>query len=157
MVLDTDGLGAGVDRLIELGHAVGEIRGGKVATEPEDFINAGSERYWDLRERFERGDIDMIPTMINSPSHRPVVPPRTEPHSGGARLAAGLAAVPVLPGAPGSCLAGIHQRAQLLALLFGLSERVSALSAIAALPIAEWEFWLASIGRQRFQALAHYS
>jgi hypothetical protein len=62
MALDADGLGAGVfDRLIELGHSVGEIRGGKTATEPDDFINARSEWYWHLRERFERGDIDIDP------------------------------------------------------------------------------------------------
>jgi hypothetical protein len=62
MALDADGLGAGVyDRLIELGHSVGEIRGGKAGTEPEDFINARSEWYWNLRERFERGDIDIDP------------------------------------------------------------------------------------------------
>jgi hypothetical protein len=62
MAVDADGLGAGVfDRLIELGHSVGEIRGGKAATEPDDFINARSEWYWNLRERFERGDIDIDP------------------------------------------------------------------------------------------------
>jgi hypothetical protein len=61
MVLDADGRGAGVRPAIELGHVVGEIRGGTVATEPGDFINARSERYWDLRERFERGDIDIDP------------------------------------------------------------------------------------------------
>jgi hypothetical protein len=62
MAVDADGLGAGVfDRLIELGHAVGEIRGGKTAIEPEDFVNARSEWFWNLRKRFEDGDIDIDP------------------------------------------------------------------------------------------------
>jgi hypothetical protein len=60
MAVDADGLGAGVfDRLVELGHAVNEIRGGQPATVPEDFVNRCSEWYWDLRNRFERGEIDI--------------------------------------------------------------------------------------------------
>jgi hypothetical protein len=40
MALDADGLGAGVyDRLVELGHSVGEIRGGMPSTEPDDYSN----------------------------------------------------------------------------------------------------------------------
>jgi hypothetical protein len=59
---DADGLGAGVfDRLVELGHSVGEIRGGQPAVEPDDFINRRSEWYWNLRNRFERGEIDIDP------------------------------------------------------------------------------------------------
>jgi hypothetical protein len=51
MAVDADGLGAGVyDRLVELGHSVGEIRGGKAAIEPDDFVNARSESYWNLRK-----------------------------------------------------------------------------------------------------------
>jgi hypothetical protein len=43
MAFDADGLGAWVfDRLIELHHSVGEIRGGKAASEPDHFINARS-------------------------------------------------------------------------------------------------------------------
>jgi hypothetical protein len=62
MAVDADGLGAGVfDRLVELGHAVGEIRGGQPAIEPEDFVNRRSEWYWNLRNRFEHGDIDIDP------------------------------------------------------------------------------------------------
>jgi hypothetical protein len=62
MAVDADGLGAGVfDRLIELGHSVGEIRGGKQAFEPEDFVNARSEWFWNLRKRFEDGEIDIDP------------------------------------------------------------------------------------------------
>ena len=62
MAVDADGLGAGVfDRLIELGHAVGEIRGGKTAMEPDDFVNARSEWFWNLRKRFEDGNIDIDP------------------------------------------------------------------------------------------------
>lgn len=59
---DADGLGAGVfDRLVELGHSVGEIRGGQPAVEPDDFINRRSEWYWNLRYRFEGGEIDIDP------------------------------------------------------------------------------------------------
>jgi hypothetical protein len=61
-VVDADGLGAGVyDRLIELGHAVGEIRGGVPSTEPDDYVNLRAEWYWKLRQRFERGEIDIDP------------------------------------------------------------------------------------------------
>ena len=62
MAVDADGLGAGVyDRLIELGHAVGEIRGGKAPIEPEDFVNARSEWFRNLRKLFEDGEIDIDP------------------------------------------------------------------------------------------------
>jgi hypothetical protein len=62
MAVDADGLGAGVvDRLVELGHSVGEIRGEKASIEPEDYVNRRSEWYWNLRERFEHGDIDTDP------------------------------------------------------------------------------------------------
>ena len=62
MAVDADGLGAGVyDRLVELGHSVGEIRGGLPAIKPEDFVNRRSEWYWNLRERFEDGEIDIDP------------------------------------------------------------------------------------------------
>ena len=64
MAVDADGLGAGVyDRLIELGHSVGEIRGGKAATEPDDFINARSECVLESSgaQCFERGDINIDP------------------------------------------------------------------------------------------------
>jgi hypothetical protein len=50
LAVDADGLGAGVvDRLIELGHAVSEIRGGKTTLEPDDFVNARCEWFWNLR------------------------------------------------------------------------------------------------------------
>ena len=63
MAVDADGLGAGVyDRLVELGHSVGEIRGGLPAIKPEDFVNRRSEWYWNnLRKRFEDGEIDIDP------------------------------------------------------------------------------------------------
>jgi hypothetical protein len=35
--------------------------GGKAAIEPDDFVNARSEWYWNLRERFEQGEIDIDP------------------------------------------------------------------------------------------------
>jgi hypothetical protein len=63
MAVDADGLGACVyDRLRELGHDVGEIRGGRPAMKPGDFVNARSEWFWNLRERFEAGEIDIDPT-----------------------------------------------------------------------------------------------
>jgi len=38
MCVDADGLGeGGFDRLVELGHSVGEIRGGQAVIEPEGF------------------------------------------------------------------------------------------------------------------------
>jgi hypothetical protein len=41
--VDADGLEAGVfDRLVELGHSVGEIRGGQAVIEPEDFSMGNS-------------------------------------------------------------------------------------------------------------------
>jgi hypothetical protein len=62
MAVDADGVGGGVfDRLIELGHSVGEIRGGLASVEPEDFVNRRSEWYWNLRKRFEAGEIDIDP------------------------------------------------------------------------------------------------
>ena len=62
MAVDADGLGAGVfDRLVELGHSVTEFRGGQPAVEPEDFVNRRSEWYWNLRLRFENGEIDIDP------------------------------------------------------------------------------------------------
>ena len=62
MAVDADGIGAGVyNRLVELGHSVGEIRGGLPAIKPEDFVNRRSEWYWNLRKRFEDGEIDIDP------------------------------------------------------------------------------------------------
>jgi|SRR4029450_13651441 hypothetical protein len=60
MAVDADGLDAGVfDRLIEFGYPAGEIRGGKAAI--EDFVNARSEWYWNMSNRFENGEIDIDP------------------------------------------------------------------------------------------------
>jgi hypothetical protein len=43
MCVDADGLEAGVfDRLVELGHSVGEIRGCQAVIEPEDFSMGNS-------------------------------------------------------------------------------------------------------------------
>jgi hypothetical protein len=74
MAVDADGLGAGVfDRLIELGYPAGEIRGGKTAIEPEDFVNARSEWYWTLRNRFQNGEIDIDPLQTGEGhDHRPI-------------------------------------------------------------------------------------
>jgi hypothetical protein len=62
MAVHADGLGAvSFDRLIELGHSVTEIRGGQPAVEPEELVNRRSEWYWNLRQRFENGEIDIDP------------------------------------------------------------------------------------------------
>jgi hypothetical protein len=60
--IDADGLGAGVyDQLIEQGHPAIEMRGGMASSDPEQYVNARSEWYWNLRERAESGDLDLDP------------------------------------------------------------------------------------------------
>jgi hypothetical protein len=60
--IDADGLGAGVyDRLNEQGLPVVEMRGGMGPSDKEQYVNARSEWFWGLRERFEAGDIDIDP------------------------------------------------------------------------------------------------
>ena len=62
MAVDADGVGGGVvDRLRELGHSATEIHGGRPSAEPDDYVNLRSEWYWNLRQRFEEGDIDIDP------------------------------------------------------------------------------------------------
>ena len=56
-------MGAGVvDRLRGQDHDVAEIHGGRPAVKPEDFVNARSEWFRNLRERFEAGEIDIDAT-----------------------------------------------------------------------------------------------
>jgi hypothetical protein len=75
-----------------------------------------------------------------------VVPPRAKPHAGGERPAAWLPAVPLPLGAAAPSAAGVAGGPLLLAsdlaVLFGLWGQVSGPAAIAALPIALWEFLL---------------
>lgn len=62
MQVDADGLGAGVyDRMVELNHEVCEFRGGMAAIDSDRFLNRRAECYWMLRERFERGEMDIDP------------------------------------------------------------------------------------------------
>lgn len=59
-----DGVGVGggvVDQLVEQGHDVLDMQSGATAVDSEHFVNARSEWWWALRERFEAGDIDIDP------------------------------------------------------------------------------------------------
>jgi hypothetical protein len=69
IAVDADGLGAGVfDRLVELGHAVGEIRGGLPAIQPEDFVNRRSEWYWNLATASRTATSTSTPATRSWPS-----------------------------------------------------------------------------------------
>lgn len=59
-----DGVGVGggvVDQLVEQGHDVLDMQAGARAADSEHYLNARAEWYWGLRERFERGDVDLDP------------------------------------------------------------------------------------------------
>ena len=59
-VVDVVGVGAGVyDRLVELHIPVVPYNGGEAPFDKERFINARAEDYWNLREIFETGEIDI--------------------------------------------------------------------------------------------------
>jgi hypothetical protein len=59
-VVDVVGVGAGVyDRLIELGLPVTPYNGGEAPFDKERFVNARAEDYWNLRELFENGEVDI--------------------------------------------------------------------------------------------------
>jgi hypothetical protein len=59
-IVDVVGVGAGVyDRLIELGLPVTPYNGGEAPFDNERFVNARAEDYWNLRELFENGEIDI--------------------------------------------------------------------------------------------------
>jgi hypothetical protein len=59
-VIDVVGVGAGVyDRLAELGIPVAAYNGGEAPYDKEQFVNARAEDYWNLREIFEAGEIDI--------------------------------------------------------------------------------------------------
>jgi phage terminase large subunit len=60
--IDTVGIGSGVyDRLEEQGMAVVEANAGAGSSDKEKYLNARSEWFWSLHERFESGDIDIDP------------------------------------------------------------------------------------------------
>jgi phage terminase large subunit len=59
-VIDVVGVGAGVhDRLVELGLPVTPYNGGEAPFDKERFVNARAEDYWNLRELFQNGEIDI--------------------------------------------------------------------------------------------------
>jgi hypothetical protein len=60
IIVDVVGVGAGVyDRLVELGLPVVAYNGGEAPYDKERFVNARVEDYWNLRELFENGEIDI--------------------------------------------------------------------------------------------------
>jgi hypothetical protein len=59
-VVDVVGVGAGVyDRLAELGVPAAAYNGGEAPYDKERFVNARAEDYWNLREIFEAGEVDI--------------------------------------------------------------------------------------------------
>jgi hypothetical protein len=61
-IVDVPGVGGGVvDRLAELELPVVPYNGGEAPIDKERFVNARAEDYWTLRERFEKGEIDIDP------------------------------------------------------------------------------------------------
>lgn len=60
--VDVPGVGGGVvDRLTELNKPVVPANPGAASSDPERFVNARAEWYWNLREIFEKGLIDIDP------------------------------------------------------------------------------------------------
>jgi hypothetical protein len=60
-----DGVGVGggvVDQLAEQGFPVFDMQAGNAAVDSKHFLNARAEWYWQLRERFEDGAINIDPT-----------------------------------------------------------------------------------------------
>ena len=47
------------DRLVELGLPVVAYNGGEAPYDKERFVNARAEAYWNFRELFENGEIDI--------------------------------------------------------------------------------------------------
>jgi hypothetical protein len=59
-IIDVPGVGGGVvDRLAELDLPVIPYNGGEAPIDKERFVNARAEDYWNLRELFENGEIDI--------------------------------------------------------------------------------------------------
>lgn len=60
LYVDTIGVGAGVyDRLRELGVNAIPVNVSENAIDAEHFVNVRAERFWDLRRRFQNGEIDL--------------------------------------------------------------------------------------------------
>lgn len=60
--VDEIGIGRGVvDRAKELGQPFLGVNVGEGADDPEAYVNRRAELWWRVRERFERGDIDIDP------------------------------------------------------------------------------------------------
>jgi phage terminase large subunit len=60
--VDDVGVGGGVvDRLREQRHPAVGLNGGHRPKDRRRFVNARAEWYWELRERFEHGEIDIDP------------------------------------------------------------------------------------------------
>lgn len=60
--VDDVGVGGGVvDRLREQGEPAVGLNGGQRPQERQRFVNGRAEWYWELRERFEHGEIDIDP------------------------------------------------------------------------------------------------
>lgn len=66
MWIDISGLGAGVyDRLKEQNLPVHEFDGGSAPIDPIRYKNKRAEAYWELREAFENGEIDLDPNDLD--------------------------------------------------------------------------------------------
>jgi hypothetical protein len=59
--VNVDAIGVGAyfaEHLKDLGFPVRSIRVGEKSRRPDRFVNLKAELYWDLRERFEKGEVD---------------------------------------------------------------------------------------------------
>lgn len=66
MWVDISGLGAGVyDRLKEQNFNVHEFDGGSAPLDPIRYKNKRAESYWELRQEFEEGDVDLDPADLD--------------------------------------------------------------------------------------------
>lgn len=62
--INVDGVGVGagvVDELEADGYPVNDMQAGAGSNQPKKFINARAEWYWNLRGKFERGEMDLDP------------------------------------------------------------------------------------------------
>ncbi len=58
--VDVVGVGKGVyDRLAELGYRVVPFVGGEASSDPDRYANLRAESHWAIRERLERGEMDL--------------------------------------------------------------------------------------------------
>lgn len=69
-VVDVPGVGGGlVDRLVEIGLPVTPYNGGEPPSDKERFVNARAEDFWNLRQAFQNGEIDIDPDDDNFAAH----------------------------------------------------------------------------------------